>query len=78
MGMRDLTLGVVRGRFDELEVSERTALQKFGEAISNLPGNGFEKDWFIGNQFGRDSLGANIDEIERLVNDLARMLKLSD
>lgn len=76
MGMRDLTLGVVLDRFDELETSEIAALQEFGEAIGNLPGNGFEKDWFIGNQFGRESLGPNVDDIERIVSELAERLKL--
>ena len=68
--MRDFTIGVVIDRFSNLEELERQSLQKFGTAISQLPGTGFEKDWFIGNQFDQKTLPENIEEIETLIKAL--------
>ncbi len=70
MGMRDFTVGVVIDRFLNLEEFERESLQKFGTAISKLSGTGYEKDWFIGNQFDHHTLAKNIEKIESLIKVL--------
>jgi len=70
MGMRDFTIGVVKDRFSELEDRERESLENFGLALSELSGKGFEKDWFIGNQFDQESLEENLENIKSIVGAL--------
>jgi hypothetical protein len=75
MGMRDFTIGIVKDRLSELEENERTSLENFGTSISHLAGEGFDKDWFIGNQFSEATLAENLEEIKKLIVDLGDELR---
>jgi hypothetical protein len=55
--------------------NDRTALEQFGASIAGLRGEGFEKDWFLGNQFDDRSLAENLEEIERLITQLGDDLR---